>query len=145
MKKKKEAAEEEAKLALEEYESSLNQLQLGDRSKSVKSDKDAPGGRMVFGAPEKVVNRTIEKEKVNNYYGDSDSESDAEAKAEDITQHDQAGKSMKEQDIDPSLLREEFGFSRDSVFKVKICVSILFINSRFFLVHLIEYFTNFSL
>lgn len=130
MKKKKEAAEEEAKLALEEYESSLNKL--GDRSKPVKSDKvaAAPGGKMVFGAPEKVVNRTTEKEKVNNYYGNSDSESDAEAMAEDTTQHEQAGKSLKEQDIDPSLLREEFGFSRDSVFKVKIFVSFLYINYR---------------
>ncbi|XP_057793654.1 uncharacterized protein LOC131010239 isoform X3 [Salvia miltiorrhiza] len=117
LKKRKEAADEEAKLALEEYESSLKQL--GDTSKSGSSDKDgkdAPGGRRVFGAPEKVVSVTRKKEKVNNYYGNSDSESDAEA-TEDNTQHDQTGKSLKEMDIDPSLLREEFGFSHDSVFK----------------------------
>ncbi|KAL1542801.1 U3 small nucleolar RNA-associated protein 14 A [Salvia divinorum] len=118
LKKRKEAADEEAKLALEEYESSLKQM--GDTSKSRSSDKDAkgaPGGKMVFGAPEKVVNRTTKKEKVNNYYGDSDSESDADANADDNTLNDHTGKSLKEMDIDPSLLREEFGFSHDSVFK----------------------------
>ncbi|XP_057808764.1 uncharacterized protein LOC131023240 [Salvia miltiorrhiza] len=128
LKKRKEAVDEEAKLALEEYESTLKQL--GDTSKLGSSEKDAkvaPGGRRVFGAPEKVVSVTRKKEKINNYYGNSDSESDAEA-TEENTRHDQTGKSLKEMDIDPNLLREEFGFSHDSVFKVNIFVLFLFIN-----------------
>lgn len=109
--KKKEAADEEAKLAIEE---------LGDKSKSGSCDKDAPSGRMVFG-PKKVVhetrNKTRKKDKLDNYYGNSDSESDVEANADDITQHVPNGKSLEEPDIDSTLLREECGFSHDSVFK----------------------------
>lgn len=139
LKKRKEAADEEAKLALEEYESSLKQL--GDTGKSGSSDKDAknvPGGRRVFGAPEKVISGTRKKEKVNNYYGNSDSESDVEA-AEDNTQHDQTGKSLKEMDIDPSLLREEFGCGHDSVLKVKYFFSSSLSNYGFLIVYLTQH------
>ncbi|KAL8482488.1 hypothetical protein ACS0TY_028602 [Phlomoides rotata] len=115
LKKKKEAADEEAKLALEEYESSL--MQLENKSAAASSDKDASSGRKVYGVPKKTVKETKKKDKLNNYYGNSDSESDVEAKEDDATQDDQTEKSLREPDIDPSLLREEFGFGHESVFK----------------------------
>ncbi|KAH6834031.1 hypothetical protein C2S53_004833 [Perilla frutescens var. hirtella] len=113
LKKKKDAADEEAKLALEEDD-------LGDKSKSGSCDKDAPSGRRVFGDSKKVVNETRKKDKLDNCYtNNSDSESDVEANADDIAQHDQNGKSLEEPDIDHNKLREEFGFGHDSVFKIR--------------------------
>lgn len=115
LKKRKEAAEEEAKQALEEYDSSLKQL--GDKSMSGSGDRDASSGRMVFGVPRKTVNEKNEKPISDNYYGNSDSEDYVEAK-EDVTENNQNDKSLREADIDLSLLREEFGINHDSVLKV---------------------------
>ncbi|GFP81432.1 uncharacterized protein c57a7.06 [Phtheirospermum japonicum] len=115
LKKRKEAADEEAKLALEEYESSLKQL--GDQGASSSHDKGASSGRMVFGAPKKVVKETRKKEKINNYYGNSDSEDDIEAEEDSVVERNQNDKSLREVEIDPNVLREEFGIGHDSVFK----------------------------
>ncbi|KAL3641454.1 hypothetical protein CASFOL_016422 [Castilleja foliolosa] len=114
LKKRKEAADEEAKLALEEYES-LNQL--GDKGASDSHDKGPSSGRMVFGAPKKVVKKAIKKEKINNYYGNSDSEDDTEAEEDNVVEYNQNDKSIREIEIDPNVLREEFGIGHDSVFK----------------------------
>lgn len=132
MKKKKEAADEEAKLALEEYE------QLENRSAAGSSDRDASSGRKVYGVPKKMVNETRKKEKLNNYYGDTDSESDVEAKEDDDTQDDQTEKSLREPEIDPSLLREEFGLGHESVFKVLYLFSFLFHSTCESFVHLFK-------
>ncbi|KAI3464323.1 hypothetical protein Pfo_020986 [Paulownia fortunei] len=115
LKKRKEAADEEAKLALEEYESSLKQLE--DKSASGSHDRGASSGRRVFGVPKMVVNETRKKEKSDNYYGNSDSENDVEAKEDDVIEHNQNDKSLRETDIDPNLLREEFDISHASIFK----------------------------
>ncbi|KAL6568974.1 hypothetical protein OROGR_000699 [Orobanche gracilis] len=105
LEKRREAADEEAKRALEEYESSLKQLE--DQSASGGHNKSASNGRMVFGGPKKVVvNETRKKEKLNNYYGNSDSENDVEA--EGVIEHIRNETSVREVDIDPNILREEF-------------------------------------
>ncbi|KAL6568971.1 hypothetical protein OROGR_000696 [Orobanche gracilis] len=106
LEKRREAADEEAKRALEEYESSLKQLE--DQSASGGHNKSASNGRMVFGGPKKVVvNETRKKEKLNNYYGNSDSENDVEAE-EGVIEHIRNETSVREVDIDPNILREEF-------------------------------------
>ncbi|KAK6129619.1 hypothetical protein DH2020_036629 [Rehmannia glutinosa] len=115
LQKRREAADEEAKLALEEYESSLKQLE--DQSVSGSHDRSASSGRRVFGVQKKVVNETRKKEKLNNYYGNSDSENDVEAEEDDVTELNQHDKSLREADIDPNILREEFDIGHDSVFK----------------------------
>ncbi|XP_051124315.1 uncharacterized protein LOC127246792 isoform X2 [Andrographis paniculata] len=115
LKKRKEAADEEAKVALEEYESSLKQLE--DHSGLRTHDQDASSGRMVFGATRKVVNETKEKVKVNNYYGNSDSENDDDPKDDYVIEHKQADKNLRVADVDHNLLREEFGISNKSLFK----------------------------
>ncbi|KAL0437911.1 UNVERIFIED_CONTAM: putative protein C57A7.06 [Sesamum latifolium] len=115
IKKRKEAADEEAKLALEEYESSLKQLE--DPSASGSCERGPSNGRRVFGVPKKVVNETSKKAKSDNYYGNSDSEDDVEAEDDIVIENNQNDKSLREADIDPSLLREEFEISHDSLFK----------------------------
>ncbi|KAL7118270.1 hypothetical protein ACP275_03G125400 [Erythranthe tilingii] len=116
LKKRKEEADEEAKRALEEYDSSLTQLE--DKNMSGSFDKGASSGRRTFGIPKKIVSETSKKQKSDNYYGNSDSEDDFDAKEEDVTEHNQDYKSLREVEVDPNLLREEFGMSQDSVFKV---------------------------
>ncbi|KAF5731438.1 putative U3 small nucleolar RNA-associated protein [Tripterygium wilfordii] len=74
MKKRKEAAVEEAKLALKEYETSLNQLDDLDSSKDSKIGA-AAGGRRVFGAA-KHVPELSSKIEVDNDYSDSDRDDD---------------------------------------------------------------------
>ncbi|KAL9173485.1 hypothetical protein ABFS82_03G117800 [Erythranthe guttata] len=115
LKKRKEEADEEAKRALEEYDSSLTQLE--DKNMSGSFDKGASSGRRTFGIPKKIVSETSKKQKSDNYYGNSDSEDDFDAKEEDVTEHNQDYKSLREVEVDPNLLREEFGMSQDSVFK----------------------------
>ncbi|KAL0326381.1 UNVERIFIED_CONTAM: putative protein C57A7.06 [Sesamum radiatum] len=115
LKKRKEAADEEAKLAVEEYESSLKQLE--DPSASGSCERGASSGRRVFGVPKKVVNETSKKVKSDNYYGNSDSEDDVEAQEDIVIENNQNDKSLREADIDPSLLREEFEINHDSLFK----------------------------
>lgn len=107
-------------------------MQLENKSAAGSSDRDASSGRKVFGVPRKTVNETRKKEKLNNYYGNTDSESDVEAKEDDDTQDDQTEKSLREPEIDPSLLREEFGLGHESVFKVLYLFSFFF----FFSFHL---------
>ncbi|PIN11413.1 hypothetical protein CDL12_15982 [Handroanthus impetiginosus] len=115
LKKRKEAADEEANLALEEYESSLKHLE--DKSASGSYDKSASSGRRVFGVPQKVVNETSKTVKMDNYYGNSESENDDKAKEDDVIEHNQNDKSLREADIDPNILREELGVNHTSVFK----------------------------
>ncbi|GER37853.1 U3 ribonucleoprotein family protein [Striga asiatica] len=116
MQKRREAADEEAKCALEEYESSLKQLQ--GQNVSAKHEKSASSGRMVFGAPKKVVaNETKTKEKINNFYENSESENEDEIQDVDVGEHNQTDKSLREVEIDPNVLREELNIGQDSVFK----------------------------
>lgn len=107
-------------------------MQLENKSAAANSNRDASSGRKVYGVPKKMVKETRKKEKLNNYYGNSDSESDVEAKEDDATQYDQTENSLREIDIDPSLLREEFGLGHDShesLFKVLYIPSLFSLSS----------------
>jgi U3 small nucleolar RNA-associated protein 14 len=116
LKKRKEAADEEAKLALEEYESSLKQ-QLGDKMVQEKEKSGSTSGKRVFGAPKKKVEESSKKVKVDNYYGSSDSEDNLEAKEDNDAGQDASNNFQKVVNVDPDLLREESEIGHDPVFK----------------------------
>ncbi|XP_058202992.1 uncharacterized protein C57A7.06 [Rhododendron vialii] len=115
LKKRKEAADEEAKLALEEYESTLKQL--GDKTVQEKVKSGTTTGRRVFGAPKKKVEESSKKVKVDNYYGNSDSEDNLEAKEDIDAGQDGSSNFQKGVNVDPDLLREESEIGHDPVFK----------------------------
>ncbi|KAL6512136.1 hypothetical protein OROGR_021733 [Orobanche gracilis] len=120
LEKRMEAADEEAKRTLEEYESSLKQLE--GQSASGDHNKSGSSGRMVFGVPKKVVvNETRKKENLNNYYGNSDSENDVDA--EGVIEHIRNETSGREIDIDPNILREEFDNRQDFVIERAFAIS----------------------
>lgn len=108
LKKKKEAAREEAKLALEEYESSLKQLD--DTNEAIVSS-----GRRVFGAAKKQVQEFRTKREIN--YNSSDSEDDFKAKENFDIRHERSNDLQKDAEIDANILREESEIDHDSVFK----------------------------
>ncbi|XP_057484168.1 uncharacterized protein LOC130770666 [Actinidia eriantha] len=113
LQKRKETADEEAKLALEEYESSLKQLEGKRVVENVK--KGTASGRRIFGAAKNYVEDSSNKIKVDNYCGSSDSEDNLEAK-EDIDA-DRSNNFKDEINFDPDLLREESEIGHDSFFK----------------------------
>ncbi|CAA2933704.1 Uncharacterized protein C57A7.06 [Olea europaea subsp. europaea] len=107
LKKRKEAADEEARLALEDYESSLKQLEGKGGEQS--HDRVAISGRRVQEISKKV--------KIDNYYGDSDSEIDVKTKEGEEREQGKGKLSVREVNIDPDFLREESEISHDPVFK----------------------------
>lgn len=115
LKKRKEAADDEAKLALEEYESTLKQL--GDKTVQEKVKSGTTSGRRVFGAPKKKLEESSKKVKVDNYYGNSDSEDNLEAKEDIDAGQDGSSIFQKGVNVDPDLLREESEIGHDPVFK----------------------------
>ena len=119
LQRRKEAADEEAKLALEEYESSLQQLDDNSIGKKIKTEGTG-GGRRVFGASRKRVEEIGKKAKVDNYYGNSDSEDNLEAKegADIAIEQDRRNNFQKDVNIDPDFLREESQIDHDHLFKV---------------------------
>jgi len=110
------AADEEAKLALEEYESSLKQ-QLGDKMVQEKEKSGSTSGKRVFGAPKKKVEESSKRVKVDNYYGSSDSEDNLEAKEDNDARQDASNNFQKVVNVDPDLLREESEIGHDPLFK----------------------------
>ncbi|KAI5667661.1 hypothetical protein M9H77_17514 [Catharanthus roseus] len=114
LKKRKEAADEEARLALQDYELSLKQLEGKNEEES--KDKNVSRGRMVFGANNKQVAESRDKVKSDNYYGNSDSEEDQEAKEDPEDGQDQTYV-QRDVNIHPDCLREESEIVHDPVFK----------------------------
>ncbi|XP_073137338.1 uncharacterized protein [Henckelia pumila] len=115
LKKRKEAADEEANLALKEYDLSLKKLD--DKSELGGCDMDVSSGRRVFGVPKMVVSETSRKVKSDNYYANSDSENDDDEREDEVVEHEKHDHSLRLSDIDPSLLRQEFEINHDSAFK----------------------------
>ncbi|PRQ26398.1 putative small-subunit processome, Utp14 protein [Rosa chinensis] len=115
-----EAAAEEAKLALQEYESWANQL--GD-SGGGNPKVGRPSGRMVFNgkdAPESSKKtKSDNKNRSDNYYGDSDSDSEDDLEPISISQHGKyrSNELMKDANISPVLLHEDSENHKDSFFK----------------------------
>lgn len=116
MKKRKEAADEEARLALQDYELSLKQLE--DRNEEESGNLHVSSGRRVFGATKKQVQESRDKIRSDNYYGNSDSEEDLESKEGVDDGQDQNNVSQRDVNIDPNVLRDESEIGHDPLFKV---------------------------
>ncbi|KAM0947653.1 putative small-subunit processome, Utp14 protein [Dioscorea sansibarensis] len=110
LKKKKEAADEEAQRALEEYDLSLRQLD-DDEEGDVRSKKTS--GRKVFGTPGKQAQETNNQNK-SDYRGNSDSEDDF-----DNAEHVQSG--LEADNVSPEVQTQPDSLHDDprqkSVFK----------------------------
>lgn len=115
LKRRKEAADEEAKLALEEFESSLKELE--DKNEPKTQGTNILTGRRVFGAQKKQAPEPKKKATSDNYYGDSDSEGETDARENGISAHEENNISQREVHFDPNLLREESEINHDSLFK----------------------------
>ncbi|GJW40403.1 U3 small nucleolar RNA-associated protein 14 homolog A-like protein [Tanacetum coccineum] len=114
-KKKKEAADEEARLALQEFESSLKQLEGVDDTQDHIS---SVGGRKTFGAQKKQVPKSKVKADKDNYFDNSDSEDDADTIQEDVNdKHGRQAYAQKDVTVDTNILREEAEVEHDSMFK----------------------------
>ncbi|KAJ8538350.1 hypothetical protein K7X08_014890 [Anisodus acutangulus] len=116
LKRRKEAADEEAKLALEEYESSLKELE--DKNEPKTQGTNIFTGRRVFGAQKKQAPEPNKKKVTSdNYYGDSDSEGETDARETGISSREENSFSEREVHFDPNALREESEIGHDSLFK----------------------------
>ncbi|XP_034229675.1 U3 small nucleolar RNA-associated protein 14-like, partial [Prunus dulcis] len=121
LKKRNEAAAEEAKLALQEYESWSNQLEDSNGADNAKVAP--PSGRMVFNASKKEApessNKTQSDDKIrsDNYYGNSDSEDDFEPKENVDIREDRSSDLQNNGGINPVLLHKESKNHKDSLFK----------------------------
>ena len=112
MKKQKEAAEKEARLALQEFDSSLGCVE-DDGEQCSKSNK--PSGRKVFGADKKQPAKPSKRIESDNT-GNSDSENDFE-----YTEHEDRHEMKNEAEnvqISSALIDEESDMGQKSVFKV---------------------------
>ncbi|XP_055812363.1 uncharacterized protein LOC129882196 [Solanum dulcamara] len=115
LKRRKEAADEEAKLALEEFESSLKELE--DKNEPKTQGTNVLTGRRVFGAQKKQAPEPKKNVKSDNYYGDSDSEGETDAREIGISAHEESNFSEREVHFDPNSLRDESEIGHDSLLK----------------------------
>ncbi|OVA12705.1 Small-subunit processome [Macleaya cordata] len=115
LKKSKEAADEEAKLALEEYESSLRQLEDMNGAESPK--KATSSGRRVFGAAKKQSDDLSNKIKSNSIGRDSGSEDELSIKEDGDVGSDRNVVSQKDVHIDPVILHEGSDIGQEPLFK----------------------------
>ncbi|KAA8539257.1 hypothetical protein F0562_025949 [Nyssa sinensis] len=115
LKKRKETADEEAKLALQEYESSLKHME--DKNGIEGQKTGTSSGRRVFGAPKKKVEESSKRIKADNYYGNSDSENDFEVKEDFDVGHNRIDNLQKDINIDPDLLCDKSEIGQDPMFK----------------------------
>ncbi|XP_009609520.1 uncharacterized protein [Nicotiana tomentosiformis] len=115
LKRRKEAADEEAKLALKEYESSLKEFEEKNEPKT--QGTNILSGRRVFGAQKMQQLEPKKKVTSDNYYGDSDSEGERDARETGITAREENNFPEREVHFDPSSLREESEIGHDSLFK----------------------------
>ncbi|XP_076912868.1 U3 small nucleolar RNA-associated protein 14-like [Bidens hawaiensis] len=114
-KKKKDAADEEARLALQEFESSLKQLEGDD---DLNNNIGSVGGRKVFGAQKKPVPQSkikVNNKEKDNYFDNSESEDDADI-TEDVKDKRDQIITKKDVPIDTNILREESEVGHDPLF-----------------------------
>ncbi|KAK9945694.1 hypothetical protein M0R45_011193 [Rubus argutus] len=118
-KRKNEAAAEEAKLALQEYESWSKQL--GDSGGVNNPKVGSPSGRMVFDGKEAPVSskktKSDNKNRSDNYYGDSDSEDDMEPRENTDVGKYRNNDLMKDANTSPVLCQEDSENHKDSLVK----------------------------
>ncbi|XP_008784750.2 uncharacterized protein C57A7.06 [Phoenix dactylifera] len=112
LKKRQEAAYEEARLALQEYDKALRQLEDDDETEGPKLAKVS--GRKVFGGAKKQPQGSNKRMSSDNV-GTSDSEDDIEA-----TEHEEVGLGVNSESQEVqvgSSLRDESEMGQDAVFK----------------------------
>lgn len=114
LKKRKEAAIEEAGLALQDYESSLNQLDEGHGAENKRTV--AVSGRRVFGSSTKQVMESINKIKSNN--NSSDGEDELEAKEDIDVGLGRVNDLCSDDEINCVSINEGSETCQNSVFKV---------------------------
>ncbi|KAB2605127.1 hypothetical protein D8674_004844 [Pyrus ussuriensis x Pyrus communis] len=121
LKKKNEAAAEEAKLALQEYESWSNPLEDSSGADNLKVGP--PSGRMVFNGSKNKAPESSNKTKADNkmrsdnYYANSDSEDDLEPEENVDVEKDRSSDLYKDVNISAALLHEDSQNHNDSLFK----------------------------
>lgn len=116
MKKREEAAAEDAKLALQEFESLSKQLNNSAETENVNTGTTS--GRRTFGAMKKPAPEPKNKMKSENYYGGSDGEDDNEAR-EDVDAGDhKSSSSIVDVNIVSDIICEDSKRHQNSVFKV---------------------------
>lgn len=116
MEKKKEAAIEEANLALQEYEDSLKKLENCGGSEDTRAASTS--GRRVFGTAKAQISDVGNKVKVDNFYNSSDNEDDLGASKSGITENGGGDLMQKDIESDAVLVQEDADTHKESVFKV---------------------------
>lgn len=134
MKKRKEAANEEAKLALQEYDLSMKQLE--DTSGADISKASASSGRRVFGAAKPQIQRSSTRTKRDIDYGSSSGEDDFKTKENIDIGNERSNDSRKDADIDVNLLREESEIGHDPLFKVICFLDFFELSSKLIFLYL---------
>ncbi|KAM6558358.1 hypothetical protein CsatA_027597 [Cannabis sativa] len=120
MNKRNEAAAEEAKLALEDFDLLSKQLEGSVGAEDVKTAPSS--GRMVFSAAGKQgskSNKTKLDKKGNSdrFYDDSDGENNLEAEDDESNGNNESTDMHKEVSLDPSVLLEVSGADQNALFK----------------------------
>lgn len=114
MKKRQEAAEEEARIALHEYDASLRQLENENDVESPKSTKVS--GRKVFGPP---INKTQESSsRKESYNADKSSDSEDDFEAVDCVDVGHEVKNHSQELHLGAALHDDPEKTHDSIFKV---------------------------
>ncbi|KAK4282513.1 hypothetical protein QN277_013878 [Acacia crassicarpa] len=113
--KRKEAAAEEAKLALQEYDNSLKNLENPSGSEDTKVASIS--GRRVFGAAKSQTPDASDKIKSDHFYGGSDSEDGLEAIENSEMVNDRSNNLQNVVMSDPVSIQEDTDTHEDSVFK----------------------------
>lgn len=114
MKKRKEEAIQEAKAALQEYESSSKKLEGTGGEENLKGGTTS--GRRVFGPVKREVLVPNNKIETDNYYGNSDSEDDLEAE-ENMDAGNGTNDVQEDVKTDSFTLHADHESRQDSVFK----------------------------
>ncbi|XP_022149059.1 U3 small nucleolar RNA-associated protein 14 homolog A [Momordica charantia] len=115
MKKREEAAAEEAKLALQEFESLSKQLNNSAETENINTGTTS--GRRTFGAMKKPAPEPRNKMKSENYYGDTDGEDDNEAREEVDAGDHKSSSPVVDVNIGSDIIYEDSKRHQHSVFK----------------------------
>ncbi|GAB4839846.1 hypothetical protein Ancab_020556 [Ancistrocladus abbreviatus] len=114
MEKRKEAASEEAKLALQEYESLLKQP-VDKNGPSLQ--ENASSGRRVFGGDKKPAQESNAMHRSENDHSNSDSEDDSETSQNFNKDHSKSNELTKDVAVDLNVFREDLEITHDPVLK----------------------------
>ena len=138
MKKRNEAAAEEAKLALEDFDSLSKQLEGLGGAEDLNGGPSS--GRMVFNAagkqaPKPNKSESDNKSKLDNFYDNSDCENDLEAEDNDYDAKNESNDLHKDLIFESNVLHEVSQVHQNGLFKViisgrlPISWSVLFMTS----------------